>query len=172
MKRLACLFVLMAFAVFYASCADAARPAPKLKEMGGQQVATDYFTLTIPTGWSMPMPAQKMPDGGVNVLFASMSQAPAVTISIMKNPATAKQIAEMTTASMRKGGMEVSEPMEKDGFWVSDLTQGKQKGKVLFGSADGHVSVTIIVGGELEKADEILKAMDVKIKGLLPMSVN
>lgn len=172
MKRLLFLLVFVAFCVFAAGQAEAARPAPKLKEMGGQEVSTDYFSLTIPKGWSMPVPVQKAAGGNVSALFASMSQAPAVSINVMKAPATAQQIAESTIANMKKGGMQVSDPVEKNGLWEADITQGSGKGKVWFGAADGCVAVTIITGGDLEKADELLKAMDAKVKGLFPASVN
>lgn len=172
MKRLLMLFVLMAFAIFTVAQVEAARPAPKLKEMGGQEVSTDYFSLTIPKGWSMPMPVQKLPNDSINVMFAHMSQAPAVNLTVMKSPGTAQQMAEVTIANMKKGGMQVTDPVEKDGLWQANITQGKGKGKVWFGAADGSAAVTIVTGDDLEKADEIFKAMNVRIKGLFPTGVN
>lgn len=159
-----------AFCGFYAPSADAAG-APPLKEMGGQEVTTDYFSLTIPSGWSMPVPLVKQPDGTVAVIFGSMKQDPAVSISVMKTPATAKEMAEATTANMKQGGMEVGPLEEKDGFWQASVTQGKGRGKAWFGAVDGTAAITIVSGQEIDRANEILGAIEPKIQGLIPTTV-
>lgn len=151
----------------HAPQARSARKAPPLKEMGGQEVSNDYFKLVIPAGWSMPKPASNVPGKGLNVLFASMDKNPAVNISVMQSPASAKQIAELTVANMKKGGIATSPLEEKDGLWHATLS-GKGKGEVWFGANDGVAAVTIIAGDNVEKANEILSALDAKVKGIFP----
>lgn len=147
------------------------RKAPPLKEMGGQEVTTEFFKLIIPNGWSMPVPPKKSPNGdGVSCVFGRMTQDPAISITVMKTPGTAKQIGEATIANMKKGRMKVSPLEEKDGFWHATMTQGKGKGELWFGSADGMASVTIITGSDVAKANELLSAIQPKAKGLFPTS--
>lgn len=94
--------------------------APQLKEMGGQEVDTKYFKVIIPAGWSMPVPVQSTPHNGVTALFVSMSQSPAVSITVMETPATAKQLGEMTLENMKKGGIASTPLEEKNGriAWI------------------------------------------------------
>lgn len=83
MKRIS-LAILFAAVFCFASLASA---APQLKEMGGQEIDTKYYKVVIPSGWSMPTPIQNAPDNnGYTVLFASMSQSPAISISVTAEP--------------------------------------------------------------------------------------
>lgn len=140
--------------------------APKLREMGGQKVSCDYFELTIPKGWSMPVPIKKMPEG-VSALFGIMKGDLAVTLNVMKIDVSAKEMAEQTLANMRKGGLTAGEPTEKDGIWYADIT-GKAKGLACFGAADGLASACVIVGTEPQRANELLSAIQSSHKGLFP----
>lgn len=151
--------------------AHTSRPkAPPLKEMAGQEVDTEYFKVVIPAGWSMPTPVQKNPDGGFSALFASMSQSPAISISVMKTPGNAKQIGEMTLENMKSGGITSTPLKEKDGLWYSTLS-GKGKGIAWFGDNNGTAAVTLIVGDNVEKADELLSVLSPKMQGLFPKRV-
>lgn len=143
--------------------------APQLREMAGQEVDTEYFKLVIPAGWSMPVPVKHTPGQGMTVIFASMSKSPAVSLTVMKTPGKAKQIGEMTLENMKKGGITSTPLEEKDGMWHASLS-GKGKGVVWFGDNDGTAAVTVITGDNVEKADEILSALDAKVKGLFPKS--
>ncbi len=102
----------------------------------------------------MPTPIQTAPNNGVTALFASMSQSPAISISVMQAPATAKQIGEMTLANMEKGGITHTPLEEKDGLQHSILS-GKGKGSIWFGENNGIVSVTIITGDNIDTARAI-----------------
>lgn len=153
-----------------AAAATHARKAPPLKEMGGQKVETEYFTVTIPQGWSMPRPVMNNPQG-VTALFAIMKGDLAVTISVMKSNLTAKEIGEGTLATMKKGGIESGPLEEKDGIFHSALS-GKARGNIWFGAKDGVASVINIVGLDEKRANVLLEAIDSKIAGIFPKSVN
>lgn len=165
MKRLLSLFVVFAALFCFTSISSA--KAPQLKEMGGQKVETSFYQVVIPSGWSMPTPIQTAPNNGVTALFASMSQSPAISISVMQAPVTAKQIGEMTLANMEKGGITHTPLEEKDGLQHSTLS-GKGKGSIWFGENNGIVSVTIITGDNIDKADEFFSVFEPKMDGLFP----
>lgn len=136
--------------------------------MGGQKVDTKYYNVVIPSGWSMPTPIQNAPDNnGYTALFASMSQSPAISISVMQAPVSAKQVGEMTLANMKKGGITATPLEEKDGLQHVMLS-GKGKGSIWFGENNGTVSVTIITGDNIDKADEFLSVLAPKAEGLFP----
>ncbi len=141
--------------------------APQLKEMGGQEVDTKYFKVIIPAGWSMPVPVQSTPHNGVTALFVSMSQSPAVSITVMETPATAKQLGEMTLENMKKGGIASTPLEEKDGMWHSNLS-GKGKGSIWFGDNNGITSVTVITGDDIEKAEDFFSVLSPKTERLFP----
>lgn len=171
-KLLAGIFAILVCAAFCAQdVAAAQRKAPPLKDMGGQEVSTEYFRLTIPAGWSMPVPVKKMANNGMTVVFGSMAQDPAVSISVMKTPMSAKEIGEATIANMKKSGLQVGALEEKDGLWHAAIS-GKGSGAVWFGSSDGTAAVTIVTGKNVEKANELLSAIEPKIKGLFPKQAN
>lgn len=164
MKRIS-LTVLVAALFCFASIASA---APQLKEMGGQKIDAQHFSVVIPSGWSMPTPIQNAPDNsGYSALFASMSQSPAISISVMQAPASAKEIGEMTLENMKKGGITATPLEEKDGLQHATLS-GKGKGSIWFGDNNGTVSVTIITGDNIDKADEFLSVFEAKVEGLFP----
>lgn len=166
MKRL--LSFLILFAALFCFSGISSAKAPQLKEMGGQEVDTKYYKVVIPSGWSMPAPIQNAPDNsGYTALFASMSQSPAISISVMQAPATAKQIGEMTLANMEKGGITHTPLEEKDGLQHAMLS-GKGKGSIWFGENNGIVSVTIITGDNIEKADEFFSVFEPKMENLFP----
>lgn len=164
----------ISFAVLFAALfcfVSMASAAPKLKEMGGQEIDTQYYKVVIPSGWSMPTPIQKAPDNnGYTALFASMSQSPAISISVMQAPADAKQIGEMTLENMKKGGITATPLEQKDGLWHAILS-GKGKGSIWFGDNNGTASVTIITGDNIDKADEFLSVLEAKVEGLFPKKV-
>lgn len=174
MKRLEIILgaLLVAAVLCCASPLLAAKKAPPLKEMGSQEVTTEYFSLTIPKGWSMPVAPRKMPNSGMTVVFGRMSQDLAVSMNVMKTPMTAREIGESTIANMKKGGMNVGPLEEKNGLWETTLSKGNGKGKAWFGAADGVAAVTIVTGNDVEKANEIFSAIQPKIKGIFPTAAN
>ena len=107
------------------------------------------------------------PHNGVTALFVSMSQSPAVSITVMETPATAKQLGEMTLENMEKGGIASTPLEEKDGMWHSNLS-GKGKGSIWFGDNNGIASVTVITGDDIEKAEDFFSALSPKTERLFP----
>lgn len=144
--------------------------APQLKDMGGEEVVTDYFKVVIPKDWSVAVPLKKVANGGESIVFVSLNKQPAVSLSVIKTQMGAKEIGEQTVANMSKGGMKVGKLEETDSLWhASMLAPGR--GEVWFGSKDGVASVTVISGSDVDKANELLSALDAKIKGLFPTKV-
>lgn len=143
---------------------------PPLKEMGGQNVKTEYFSLVIPKGWSMPMPAKTMPLG-MSALFGTVKGNLAVTVNVLKAPLTAKEVGNQTLANMRKGGLKTSELKEKNGLYYATIS-GKTTGICWFGADTGKgiVSAVVVLGNDGKRANELLKAIKPTIKGLFPTS--
>ncbi len=73
----------------------------------------------------------------------------------------------MTLENMKKGGITATPLEEKDGLWHAELS-GKGKGSIWFGENNGIVSVTIITGDNVEKADEFFSVLKAKAEGLFP----
>lgn len=143
--------------------------APKLKEMGGQKVSCDYFELTIPQGWSMPVPIKIMP-GGVSAIFGKVNSDLAVTFSVIKVDMPAREMAVESLANMRKGGVSTGEPTERDGIWYADIA-GKAKGIACFGAGGGVASACMIIGSDPQGANALLSAIRSKPRGLFPARV-
>ncbi len=117
----------------------------------------------------MPVPVKKMPNDGISVVFASMAQEPAISISTMKTNMPAKEIAEQTIANMKKGGMVISPLEEKDGLWHATISK-PARGSLWFGSNGDTAAVTIITGETVERANDIFSILDAKVKGIFPTS--
>ena len=73
----------------------------------------------------------------------------------------------MTLANMEKGGITHTPLEEKDGLQHAMLS-GKGKGSIWFGENNGIVSVTIITGDNIEKADEFFSVFEPKMENLYP----
>lgn len=145
---------------------------PPLKDMGGQIVKTEYFSITIPAGWSMPMPVKKVPQG-MSALFGSVKGNLAVTVNVLKAPLSAKEVGNQTLANMRKGGLKTSALKEKNGLFQATVS-GKTTGVAWFGgdSKKGIVSAVVILGNDDEKANTLLRALKPVAPGLFPTSVH
>lgn len=92
-------------------------------------------------------------------LFANAKDGSAVTITVVNNGMSAKDLAAQTVANMKKGGLSPSEPVEKDGLYVTTFTQGKGKGMAWFGANGKEFAVTMIVGSSLDNGKALLKGL-------------
>lgn len=143
---------------------------PPLTDMGGKKVQTEYFSLTIPAGWSMPMPVKKN-NLGMTALFGAVKSNLAVTVNVLKSPMSAKDIATQTLANMRKGGLKTGPLRTKGGLCYAEIS-GKVTGVAWFGSNNkGLASAVVILGSNDSQANELLKALKPSEKGLFPTAV-
>lgn len=122
------------------------------------EVKTKYFSLEMPADWTQPQPVQDA-DNAQMALFANAKDGSAVTITVVNNGMSAKDLAAQTVANMKKGGLSPSEPVEKDGLYVTTFTQGKGKGMAWFGANGKEFAVTMIVGSSLDNGKALLKGL-------------
>ncbi len=121
-----------------------------------EQVTTKYFTLDLPEGWTQPQPAQEG-DGALMAIFQSKKDGSAVTVTVLANPLPAKDVATQTVANMKQGGVNASDPVEKDGVYMSTFSQGQGKGVSYFASNGKEFSVTTVIGPNTDTGMELLK---------------
>lgn len=156
--------------------ANAATPKSMDAAQGGAEITTPYFSITVPHGWVMPQTVRHMPNGGMAAVFTTENRQVAVAITAMKTPLDAKTIADQTVASMRKGDMEASAPVEVDGFYVVHIEPKTKKApnttaRSLFGSNGTECAVTTITGVDVQRANEILSALKPTAQGLFPTQI-
>ena len=121
-----------------------------------EKVTTKYFTLDLPEGWTQPQPAQEG-DGTLMAIFQSKKDGSAVTVTVLTNPMPAKDVAAQTVANMKQGGVNASDPVEKDGAYMSTFSQGQGKGVSYFASNGKEFSVTTVLGPNTDTGAELLK---------------
>ena len=90
-----------------------------------------------------------------------------VALNIFKVPFTKQLMAEKTAASMRKRGMEVSQPVEKGDFYVVDISKKGVNGKGWFGSNGSTGATTIIFAPDLTEANELLQNLKTSISSIV-----
>lgn len=132
-----------------------------------KEVKTAYFTLDLPAGWTQPRPVQEV-NGAVVALVVNQKDGTAVSISVMPAPMTAEDIAKQTLDNMKKGGMKVEEPKEKDGLYEAAFSQGAGKGMSWFGSNGTVCAVTTVVGKSVEPGKALLKGLKSSDDKLFP----
>lgn len=163
MRKIVSLFMLAAMLFFGVNAMAAAKGKAEIVKAGAE-VKTAFFEVTIPQGWMMPAPVRDMPNGAVAAVFATENRQVAVAITAMKAEMDAKTIAEQTAVNMRKGNMEATDPVEKNGFYVVEMQPKAKKdpkavGIAIFGSNGKECTVTTITGTDVKKADELLGAI-------------
>ena len=121
-------------------------------------VKTKYFSLALPDDWTQPQPAQSA-NGALMAIFQNKKDGSAVTITVVSNAMSAKDVAQQTIANMKAGGMNPSEPVEKDGLYESTFTQGPGKGISYFGSNGKEFAVTTVIGASTEGGKALLKGL-------------
>ena len=121
-----------------------------------QEVTTKYFSLDLPDGWTQPQPVQE-DNGALMAIFQSKKDGSAVTVTVVANPMSAKDVATQTAANMKQGGVTVSDPVEKDGVYECTFSQGQGKGVSYFASNGKEFSVTTVLGPNTDTGAELLK---------------
>lgn len=175
MRKIIPLLVLAALFVFGVDVQAASKGKAAVAK-AGTEVKTEFFEIKIPGGWMMPQAVRDMPNGAVAAVFALENRQVAVAITAMEAEMDAKTIAEQTAANMRKGGMDATEPVEKDGFYVVEMQPKAKKdpnavGMAIFGSNGKECTVTTITGTDVQKANELLGALKPLKGAKFPTSV-
>ncbi len=121
-------------------------------------VKTKYFSLALPDDWTQPQPPQSA-NGAMMAIFQNKKDGSAVTITVVSNGMSAKDAAQQTIANMKTGGMNPSDPVEKDGIYESTFTRGPGKGVSYFGSNGKEFAVTTVIGATTETGKTLLKGL-------------
>ncbi len=117
----------------------------------------------------MPQPVKKQPgNNGISVAFIKGNLA--VTITIIKAAADARELAREVTQNMEQSGLQVSEPAQADGLWRMNI-KGRAQGAAFFGSVDALSGITLVLGKNIAEANELLKQIKPVAAGLLPASI-
>ena len=117
------------------------------------EVKTSYFTLELPGDWIQPQATQEV-NGMVSVVFANKKDGTAVSINVMPSSMSAAEISKETTSNMKKGGINVGDPVEKDGMSEVSFNQAGGVGMMWFGK---ECAVTSIIGKTLDSGKELIK---------------
>ncbi len=131
------------------------------------EVKTKYFSIDLPADWTQPQPVQEA-QGSLVALFANSKDGSAVTITVVANPMSAKDVAAQTVANMKSGGMSPSDPVEKDGLYETSFSQGPGKGMSWFGSNGKEFAVTTVLGSSLDSGRALLKGLKPVDASLFP----
>ncbi len=91
-----------------------------------------------------------------------------MTITVVANPMSAKDVAAQTVANMKSGGMSPSDPVEKDGLYETSFSQGPGKGMSWFGSNGKEFAVTTVLGSSLDSGRALLKGLKPVDASLFP----
>lgn len=142
------------------------QPANKSAPADIREVRNDFFSITLPEGWKLQKPVYPAPDR-VSAVFMKGSGV-RVALNIFSTPFTAKVMAEKTAENMRKRGMEVSQPVEKDGFYVVDIAKNGVTGKGWFANRGSTGASTILFAPDLSEANELLLALKPAVSGIVP----
>lgn len=81
-------------------------------------------------------------------------------------------MAEKTAESMRKRGMEVSQPVEQGDFYVVDIAKNGVTGKGWFGKNGAAGASTIIFAPDLTEANELLQCLKTSVANIVPERVD
>lgn len=149
--------------LFLACVLGLALAVPALAE----EVKTDAFSIDLPAAWKQPQPVQSM-NGATIAIFQNTKDKSAVTITVVANPMPAKDAAAQTITGMRKGGINATDPVEKDGIYETTYSQGQGKGVSYFASNGKVFTVTTILGPTLDTGKELLKGLKPADPALFP----
>lgn len=131
-----------------------------------EEVKTDYFTLSLSDGWTMPNPAQNA-NGTTMVIVQYPDKKGAVSITVTPVPLPAKDLAIQTFNNMKSGGFTVSDPVASGDSYVGEFSQQNAKGVSYFSSNGKLGSVITIIGTDTKPGKDFLnknfKASDAKL---------
>lgn len=140
------------------------------EQKDASSLKTEYFSITIPSGWHMPAPPREQPFGGVSAAFVKEGSDIAVTLNFLRGDIPASKFAENMAQDMQKNGMKASRPVSDHGLYKFSISS-KANGIAWIGSNAGICTATLVFGNEPSEANELLKAIMPVNKNLLPNSV-
>ena len=149
--------------LLFACVLGAALAVPAL----AQEVKSDTFSIDLPADWKQPQPVQNM-NGSTMAIFQNTKDGSAVTITVVANPMAAKDVAAQTIAGMKAGGINASDPVEKDGVYETTYAQGPGTGVSYFASNGKVFAVTTILGPTINTGKELLKNLKPADPALFP----
>ena len=120
-----------------------------------EDVKTDYFTLTLSDGWTMPKPVQSA-NGAVVAIVQYPGGKGAVSVTVTPAPLPAKDLATQTLNNMKAGGFTVSDPVASGDSYVGEFSQQQAKGISYFTSNGKLGSVITIVGTDTKPGKDFL----------------
>lgn len=121
-----------------------------------EDVKTDYFTLTLSDGWTMPKPVQSA-NGAVFAVVQAPDHKGAVSIAVTPVALPAKDLATQTLTNMKSGGFTVSEPAASGDSHIGEFSQAQTKGVSYFTANGKAGSVITIVGTDTGAGKEFMK---------------
>ncbi|MBQ9405810.1 MAG: hypothetical protein IJU37_03605 [Desulfovibrio sp.] len=131
-----------------------------------QEITTPYFALSLPADWFMPKPVVEQ-DNVVFALFVNKKDSSVVTITVSPGTLSAREVAVMTTATLKnQQGIESSEPVEKDGLYMTTFSKSGIRGISWYGSNGSHYAVTTVMS---EQGPTLLRALKPVDSRLFPV---
>lgn len=130
-----------------------------------QEVKTSAFSIDLPAAWKQPQPIQSM-NGATVAIFQNAEDGSVVTITVVASPLAAKDVAAQTIASLKSGGINASDPVEKDGIYETTYNQAQGKGISYFASNGKMFTVTTILSPATIDTGKAL------LKGLKPVDAS
>ena len=131
-----------------------------------EEVKTEYFTLALSDGWTMPKPVQSA-NGAVVAIVQYPDGKGAVSVTVTPAPLPAKDLAVQTLNNMKSGGLTVSEPVAAGDSYVGEFSQQQARGVSYFTSNGKLGSVITIVGTDTKPGKDFLnknfKSADAKL---------
>lgn len=166
MRFMALSTVLLSLCIMAAPCASfAAGHLPSLrhlpqKEQGNAPEPTaevrefnnQFFSVTLPDGWKSLRAVMPASDR-VAAAFGKGDDVK-VTLNIFKVPFDNKLLADKEAKSLRKKGMEVSQPVQDGVFYVIDIDDHGKKGKGWFGKSGKLRSNFIVFASDLNEVSQ------------------
>lgn len=148
---------------------DEQAAAPQ-KSQDIREVNNQFFSIVLPEGWKLQKPVPNISSRASAVFMKG--QAVRVAVDFFKSPFQAKLMAEKISQNMRKRGMDVSEPVEKNGLYVVDISKKGVSGRGYFGADGSQAASTIIFAPDISEANELLQALKPAVSGIMPESAN
>lgn len=149
---------------------DAQNTVQKQQTADIREVQNSFFSITLPEGWKLEKPVVPAADR-VSAVFMK-GDFTRIALNIFKIPFTKELMAEKTAENMRTRGMEVSQPVEKDGFCVVDISKKGVNGKGWFGKNGGTGASTVIFAPDLTEANELLQCLKTSVPDIVPARVD
>lgn len=144
--------------------------APAQQTTDIRKVENSFFSVTLPEDWKLQKPVVPVADR-VSAVFMK-GDFTRVSLNIFKIPFTKQLMAEKTAESMRKRGMEVSQPVEQGDFYVVDIAKNGVTGKGWFGKNGAAGASTIIFAPDLTEANELLQCLKTSVANIVPERVD